>query len=186
MTRQRTFSSGGWIVSVVPAEDVHQVRGAEEAQEVVRSAEDEGGTDLLFDILGHWGPRLPVGRDALRALVVKELLGFSVLLRRPSQEAVAYRPPEAVDLRDLIDPVPLGSDTNEPNPPQSVVEPEPWIEFTVVDSKGRALDHFSATLRSNPEARSTVLNGSVVREEGLPSASPTSVVLEAAPERQRR
>lgn len=182
MTRRRTFTFEGWIVSVVPEPEVHQVRWPQEAAEIVRSAEREGGTDRLFDILGPWGPLAPVSRAELRQLVAKEVLDHSVVLRQPLRKPVAYARPQAVDLRDLIEPVPLGADTVEPTPPQSVVEPEPWIEFEVVDSRGRPVSHFRATTTSDSDVRVSGVDGSVVHHDGLPSANPASVVLEADPQ----
>ncbi len=181
MTRRRTFTFDGWIVSVLPAAEVQQVRWPQEATALVRSAEREGGTDLLFDILGNWGPLAPVSRAELRRRVAKEVLQHCVLLRHPRREAVAYAPPSTVDLRDLIEPSPLGADTSEPTPPHSVVEPEPWIEFEVVDTRGRPVSHFRATLSSESDTRASAVEGSVVRHDGLASENPASVVLHADP-----
>lgn len=180
MTRRRTFTHEGWIVSVVPETEVRQVRWPQEAAEVVRSAEREGGTDLLFDILGPWGPLAPVSRAELRQLVAKEVLEHSVLLRQPLRAAVGYARPQAVDLRDLIEPALLGSDTAEPTPSQSAVEPDPWIEFELVDTRGRAVSHFRATLNSDSAPKETDPQSGVVRHE-LSATTPVSVTLHAAP-----
>jgi len=181
MTRRRTFSFEGWIVSVVPEAAVHQVRWPQEAEELTHSAEREGGTEQLLDILGPWAPRVPVSRTELRREVAKEILAHSVLLRQPLREAVVYGQPEPVDLRDLIAPTPLGSDPAQPTPSQSVVEPEPWIEFEVVDTRGRALSHFGATLDTGTEATETDPQGGVVRHDQLPGTNPVSVTLNAVP-----
>ncbi len=181
MTRHRTFSFEGWIVSVVPEAEVHQVRWPREAEELTLSAEREGGTDQLLDILGSWAPRVPVSRAELRREVAKEILAHSVLLRQPLRESVVFGQPEPVDLRDLIAPTPLGSDTAEPTPSQRVVEPEPWVEIEVVDTRGRALSHFRATLNAGGEARATDPQGGVVRHDELPGTTPVSVALNAVP-----
>jgi len=173
MTRRRTFAFRGHIVSVVPDSQIVPVRDRGHAQRVMRSAEREGGAALLFEILGKWAPGRRVSRSELRSLVVDEIEKHSLLLRRPLRQAVPYRLPEPVDLRDLIDATPLGSDTTEPSPP-NVQEPAPWIEVEIVDSHGRPVHHLSCTLRSSTDQASFDVDGNLHREA---LSSPASVDL---------
>lgn len=175
MSRSKTFEFGGWIVSVVPHHQLGRVRSAQEASEVVRSAERHGGASLLFDILGHWAPIGPTRRSDLRALVRKEILDYSELWRVPLRESVVFDAPPTVDLRDLLRPVPLGSDTAEPEP-ASVAEPDPWIEFEVRDTRGRAVRHFTASLRSAGGSRDVPAVDVV--HESLDTADAVDVALE--------
>ncbi|MCR9161266.1 MAG: hypothetical protein ACE37F_12605 [Nannocystaceae bacterium] len=172
MSRTKTFEFGGWIVSVVPHHQLRRVRSPKLASEIVRSAEARGGASLLFDILGHWAPLGPTRREDLRALVRKEILDYSELWRVPVDGNVIFDAPPAVDLRDLIQPVPLGADTVEPT---AVAEPAPWIELEVKDSRGRAVEHFTASLRS-PGASRDVSTAGVVHET-LETEDPLDVTL---------
>lgn len=175
MSRTKTFEFGGWIVSVVPHHHLKRIRSPQEATEIVRSAEREGGASLLFDILGRWAPVVATRRGDLRALVRKELLDYSELWRSPLREHVPFDTPPTVDLRDLIQPAPLGSDTVEPDP-VGVAEPAPWIELEVKDTRGRAVGHFVASVRSAGAARDVPVAGVV--HETLETADPVDVTLQ--------
>ena len=180
MSRRRTFAFRGHIVSVVPDSQILAVRDREEATRVMRSAEREGGAALLFDILGKWAPARRIRRSKLRNLVVDEIEKHSLLLRRPLREAIAYRLPDPVNLRDLIEPAPLGGDTTEPSP-LDTQEPPPWIEFELFDSHGRPLDHFSCALRSSTDEATFDLVGSKVHREALSSSASVNLLVTAKP-----
>lgn len=183
MTRRRTFAFRGYIVSVVPDSQIRPIRDREEAERITQSAEREGGAALLFDILGKWAPGHRVLRSELRKLVADEVEKYSLLHRRPLREAVAYRLPEPVDLRDLVEPAPLGSNTTEP-PHPGVGDPEPWIEVEVVDSHGRTVPHFTCNLRSNTDASTFDLDESGAHRQALNSTAAVTLQLTANPDKR--
>ncbi|MEM6294034.1 MAG: hypothetical protein AAGA54_22340 [Myxococcota bacterium] len=174
MSRTKTFEFEGWIVSVVPDRQLERARTSEEASQIVRSAERQGGPSLLRELLGQWAPSGPIRLGDLRSLVHKEILECSELWKIPLQESVAFDTPQVVDLRELTELTPLGGTTLEPEP-VGAVEPDPWIELEVRDTKGRVVDHFEASMRSAGGSRSVRVS-SVVHEE-LEGTDPVDVTL---------
>lgn len=179
MKPKRTFEFGGWIVSVVPERELGRVDRPQQAVRMTDSVEHARGARGLFEVLGKWAPVRPVRRTELRRLVVKEILDYSIVWRRPFREALTYRSPEPVDLRDLIEPRALLDNTA----PASLGEETSWIELEVVDEHGRPVPHLRGTLRVGTQTREVTTEDGSSRHDGVPTHGSATVSLRSDPHR---